>query len=58
MTSQFEAALSDAVALIADVREYLERIDYAATGWEGVRLYDRVCAFIDKHSDIQSADVA
>lgn len=49
MTSQSEDLLRDALALIADVREHLERTDYAATGWEGVALYDRVCDFIDKH---------
>lgn len=49
MTSPSQAVLCDALALIADVREHLERTDYAATGWSGVALYDRVCDFIDKH---------
>ena len=50
MTSQSESPLRDAAALIADIRDYLERIDYAATGWEGVALYDRVCGFLDQHA--------
>ena len=49
MTSQSEAALRDALILIADLRDHLERTDYAAKGWKGVAFYDRVCRFIDKH---------
>jgi hypothetical protein len=33
----------------------LERIDYAATGWEGVMLQHRVADFMDLHRDEQSA---
>jgi hypothetical protein len=56
MTSPSESPLRDAAALIADIRDYLERIDYAATGWEGVELYDRVCGFLDQHREhLQSA---
>jgi len=51
MTSQSKSPLRDPAALIADIRDYLERIDYAATGWEGVALYDRVCGFLDQHPE-------
>jgi len=55
MTYQSESPLRDALALIADVREYLERINYAATGWEGVGLYERVCDFMDQHRGHQQS---
>ncbi len=51
MTShQIKSRLADAIA-ITDCERYLEQIDYAATGWEGVALHRRVADFMDRHRD-------
>jgi hypothetical protein len=56
MTSQqMQSKLRDAVVIIAECERYLERFDYAATGWEGVMLQHRVADFMDLHRDEQSA---
>ena len=56
MTSQqIKARLIEAIAIIADCERYLEKVDYAATGWDGVALHHRVGDFMDRHrDDIQS----
>ncbi|MCC7250448.1 hypothetical protein [Hyphomicrobium sp.] len=52
MTShQLKARLADAIDIIADCERYLEKIDYAATGWDGVALHHRVANFMDRHRD-------
>ena len=52
MTShQLKSRLAEAIAVIADCERYLEKIDYAATAWEGVALYHRIADFMDGYRD-------
>jgi hypothetical protein len=52
MTShQLKSRLADAIGIITDCERYLEKVDYAATGWDGIALYHRIADFMDEHRD-------
>jgi hypothetical protein len=59
MTSRhLKSRLAEAVDIIADCERYLEKIDYAATGWDGVALYHRIADFMDRHRDEMQSGAA
>ncbi|AHB49905.1 hypothetical protein W911_03680 [Hyphomicrobium nitrativorans NL23] len=59
MTSrQLRSRLAEALDIIAAVERYLEKIDYAATGWGGVALQHRVADFMDRHRDERESGCA
>jgi hypothetical protein len=52
MTShQLKSRLAEAIGIIADCERYLEKIDYAVTGSNGISLYHRIADFMDRHRD-------
>ena len=54
MTSQqLKSRLAEAIDIIETCERYLEAIDYAATGWDGIVLHDRVVDFLMLHRQEQ-----